>query len=58
MSVIVSKTDKIGPKSFLNDVIGRKKIGVRKKNFIQIITNVIRKKSIRGLRPRNEVKAA
>ena len=58
MSVIVSKTDKIGPKSFLNDVIGRKKIGVRKKNFIQNITNVIRNKSIRGLRPRNEVKAA
>ena len=57
MSVIVSKIDKIGPKSFLNDVIGRKKLSTEK-NFNQNITNVIRKKSIRGLKPRNEVKAA
>ena len=33
MSIIVSKTVKIGPKGVLNDVIGRKTVEVRKKFF-------------------------
>ena len=44
MSIIVSKTVKIGPKGVLNDVIGRKTVEVRKKIFFQNILNVIKNK--------------
>ena len=44
MSIIVSKTVKIGHKDFLNDVIGRKKI------------DVIRNKTFYSLRSKNEVR--
>ena len=37
MSVIVSKIDKIGPKSFLDDVIGRKKLEYEKKISSKIL---------------------
>ena len=58
VSIIVSKTVKIGPKGVLNDVIGRKTVEVRKKFFFQNILNFIRNKTFHGLRSKNEVKVA
>ena len=45
MSIIVSKTVKIGPKGVLNDAIGRKTVELRKKKIFQNILNFIRNKT-------------
>ena len=54
MSIVVSKTVKIGPKGFLNDVLGRKNLKYGKKIFIHNIANFIRNKKHSG--SKNEVK--